>query len=57
MVCIDGGAQNSWSFPGELAHFPSTSTYYMGGGEGTPYIRMIGIVVFFRGCNQRFGIF
>ena len=28
------------------------------GGEGTPYIRMIGmIVVFFRGCNRRFSIF
>ena len=27
-------------------------------GGGTPYIRMIGmIVVFFRGCNGRFGIF
>ena len=25
---------------------------------GTPYIRMMGvIVVFFRGCNRRFGIF
>ena len=31
--------------------------FYPGGG-GTPYIRMIGmIVVFFRGCNRRFGIF
>ena len=29
-----------------------------GGGGGTPYIQMIGmIVVFFRGCNRRFGIF
>ena len=28
------------------------------GGGGTPYIRMIGmIVVFFRGCNRRFSIF
>ena len=28
------------------------------GGGGTPYIQMIGmIVVFFRGCNRRFGIF
>ena len=28
------------------------------GGAGTPYIRMIGmIVVFLRGCNRRFGIF
>ena len=27
-------------------------------GGGTPYIRMIGmIVVFFRDCNRRFGIF
>ena len=27
-------------------------------GGGTPYIRMIGmIVIFFRGCNQRFSIF
>ena len=27
-------------------------------GGGTPYIQMIGmIVIFFRGCNQRFGIF
>ena len=29
-----------------------------GGGGGTPYIQMIKmVVVFFRGCNQRFGIF
>ena len=29
-----------------------------GGGGGTPYIRMIRmIVVFFRGCNRRFSIF
>ena len=29
-----------------------------GGGRGTPYIRMIGmIVVFSRGCNRRFSIF
>ena len=29
-----------------------------GGRGGTPYIQMIGmIVVFFRGCNQRFGVF
>ena len=29
-----------------------------GGGGGTPYIQMIGmVVVFFRGCNPRFGIF
>ena len=28
------------------------------GEGGTPYIKMIGmIVVFFRGCNRRFGIF
>ena len=27
-------------------------------GGGTPFIRMIGmIVVFFKGCNRRFGIF
>ena len=29
-----------------------------GGGGGTPYIQMIGmIVVFLGGCNRRFGIF
>ena len=28
------------------------------GGGGTPYVRMIGmIVVFFRGCDRRFSIF
>ena len=28
------------------------------GGGGTPYIQMIGMsIVFFRGCNWRFGIF
>ena len=32
--------------------------YFPGGGGGAPYIQMIGkIVVYFRGCNRRFGIF
>ena len=42
--------------------FPIFGVHYFAvmslGGGGTPYIRMIGmIVVFFRGCNRRFGIF
>ena len=35
----------------------SASLSCMGGGGGTPYIQMIGMIVFFRGCNRRFGIF
>ena len=35
-----------------------TETENPGGGGGTPYIQKIGmIVVLFRGCNRRFGIF
>ena len=40
----------------QLGEAKSKSALVLGGG--TPYIRMIGmIVVFFRGCNRRFGIF
>ena len=53
-----GGTKHENDHGNIVLHTASRRQWTIGGGGGTPYIQMIGmIVVILRGCNRRFSIF